>query len=230
MNAVLDIVAPTFEPVVLDSASFYFRDDGINSDKEYHAQIIQISETAFQVDYQYGKRGSKLMHKVRVSGCSSWKARQEFDEIQSERTRGNYKQISLKQLENIYKELAAQGMDKAGLDLFVDVRGKIVSMAEYARKGGSSVREQYPLIASYNASVVMAGIMAGLMGDKPKDVDVKFCANRIHNMLPRQLEDIGIFVGKTDNGQLFKWRGASFQAVEAPEEKSKKKKKAAKPM
>ena len=120
-------------------------------------------------------------------------------------------------------------MDKGGLDLFVDVRGKIVSMAEYARKGGSAVREQYPLIASYNASVAMAGVMAGLLGDKPKDLDVKHCASRAHNMLPRQLKDIGIFVGKTENGQLFRWQGSSFYPIPDAGEKSKNRKKAAKP-
>jgi hypothetical protein len=216
---------PVFEPKVIDSASYFYRDDTINSDKEYHAQLIQIAEKAYQVDYQFGKRGSSLNHKVRISHCGLYSAQSEMRAIADERSKKNYRAISLDGLEKVYGQMKAQGLDNAGLDLFVDIRGKVVSLADYARKAGSAAKEQYPIISSYNAASAIGAALGGILGNKPSDEAIDSASHRVNMMLTTMdLRNVGIFVGKTDGGKIFRWSPVGFDEIEDPADSPKKKK------
>jgi len=71
------------------SISLYYQNSAKNSDKEYHIQIVPVA-TGFAVNFQFGRRGSKLQTGTKISGVSAEQARKVFDSLVHRKTIEGY--------------------------------------------------------------------------------------------------------------------------------------------
>ncbi len=82
-------MSTTISPISLDTISLYYKEG--TSDKEYHLAILGNEEKGFQVEYRYGRRGSKLTTKFKNKVPVDYaKARAIFNDNMNSQLRDGY--------------------------------------------------------------------------------------------------------------------------------------------
>lgn len=215
LSQTLEDVAP--EPKTIESVSLFYSNEGENSDKEYHMQLLDTGN-GFVVHSQHGRRGSKLRHIMpQASPTSLWQAQNVYSDLLKDKERKGYEHVPFFRLEQVYGILRSHNMDAAGIDLFMEIRGKQIGMADYARQAGDAARSQYPIICSYTAARSMGDVMAGMPGltAAPDEEATQQGLDLVRGMLQRHgLARIGIFVGKNKDGEVLALTGSPMAAVE----------------
>lgn len=189
-------------PKVHQAVSLYYENVKENSDKEYHLQLVEVNPTLFNVKFQFGKRGSKLRDTFKMKAdVSRWGAERVYTETQAEKLKEGYRPIDLTQLAGIYANMLDHQMNGAGVDLFMDRRGKYISMVEYAKQAGSAAEREFSQIAAYAAGRAAQEFLVKECGGPIDSRRVRDGLPVISRMLRSSgLENMGVFVGYADDG------------------------------
>ena len=215
-----------FTPVIIRSASLFFRDDAVNSDKEYHAQMVEVAANKFNVSYQYGKRGSNLVSGDRFDcPVGRHQASDNYEELVWSKERKGYRSIKMDELDQIYQHMTRMEMDNAGLDLFMSARGKVIGLADYFRKNKALNQDgSFAFVDSYGASRAIGTMMAGLglgsstVDEKQIDRDALFIDHALNNS---GLKKASIFLGRQDGESIEPYFSFDQRLMMVPAKKSK---------
>lgn len=191
-----------FTHKVLQSVSLFFRDDAVNSDKEYHAQFVQVEQDRYNVSYQYGKRGSNLFTgELFDVSVSSWGASYGYTNLVASKRKKGYESIDMSRLNEVYQKMSQMGLDSAGFDLFMSARGKVISLADYFRKNQATSSEgQYAFVDSYEAARAVGTMLAGVGMSSVNEKEVGREAGVISSMLVQMdLSRASIFLGRQED-------------------------------
>ena len=205
-------------PVVHQTVSLYYRNDSENSDKEYHLQLLEQSSENFLVNFQYGKRGSRLREGTKTaSGVGRRTAQNMFEFVRGQKKQEGYKEIDLSRLAAIYIQMSDHQMDAGGVDLYMDRRGRLISMVEYAKQAGAAAASEFSHIAAYAAARAAREFLVQEMGLPIEHAQVCRGLSIVSRQLTQSgLEDMGVFVGYLDNGQIYRGIPVNFQPTSRP--------------
>lgn len=195
-------------PCVHRSVSLYFRDQQANKDKEYHLQLVEETDGRFNVHYQHGRRGAKLLDKTRFdSPVSAGTARAMFNEILEEKkNKKQYSEVDLTQLASIFLIMRDHQMDSAGIDLCMNRRGTFISLVDYAKQTGAATpKEHTPIFAYASARQAREALQEMGVGDEIENRRVIEGLEQVSYRLAQSgLADMGVFVGYRDEaGQIY---------------------------
>lgn len=220
------VADPKQYPTVVSSNSLYMKDSSVNKDAEYHMQVVEISDGAFVVNYQFGRRGAKLTHGAHSKGAilSRFSAmRAKDDHIQSKIIKG-YMPIDLSSLKPIYEHIMAGGLDQAKVDVYMHRDRKDISMLEYLKNAGDGAGDHIIAAYAFAAKATMTGVLSKIGRAAPIDQQAYQDASNQSLALLRQskMADFGIFIGhKNAEGVIVSGIPPAPQAAKAEVETEK---------
>lgn len=187
--------------MVLSSHSFFCRER--NHDKEYHIQLLcledEASDITYRVDYQFGRRGTKLQSKTKVTTSSKTTAENVLFDMRDERRNKGYSTLDLSFATEAYQMLNNCGLTAAGVDIYMKkgltsflLKDYMLQSALSAPKGASAVA------GAYSAKKTLDSVFHTEVPD-PAEAHKVFIAVRAILQL-RRLEDFGIFIGHEKDG------------------------------
>jgi hypothetical protein len=189
-------------PRIAAANSLYMYDAYINKDAEYHMQCVEIAKDKYQVNLQFGRRGAKLTHQQHHKGLvmSRYSAMDAMEtHIRSKKAKG-YKPIDLSCLHGIYERLIAGGLDRNGVDLYMERDRKTISMLEYINNAGEAARDSLLSASAFAAKAKMTAVMAKI-GRAPvidQKMYVKCAVEAQASLTIFGLQTFGVFLGHTD--------------------------------
>lgn len=197
--------------------SLYFKDPTNRCDREYHLQLVEVAPGRYNLLYQHGRRGCRLQEKHRYESPVPFRdALVEFESLVLEkRSQQHYQEVNLSSIGQIYAVMAKHGMNDVGVDLFMDRRGQIISLAEYANQAGKAVLREHSQILSYSAVCAARQAIHCLdragPGSSVSAAQLVRGLSQASSMLRTSgLEDMGIFVGYRDDAKQV-YRGIPAQ-------------------
>lgn len=193
-------------PKLIRSSSLYKRSISDNTDKEYHLQIQEVSPGKFTVNFQYGRRGSKLREGTKTpSPVSTGSAISVYNRLLHEKLNEGYATVSIEELPKVYLVMRDHAMDAGGIDLYMNVRGKMVSMFDYAKLAGTAAEAEIAQIAAYSSARAAREFLVEEMGQTIDRAMLQEGMAKASRLLSQSgLEKMGVFLGYTQNGQVYR--------------------------
>lgn len=207
-------------PKTIRSVCMYCKNPQKNEDKEYHIQLVEVDGGKFNVFSQNGRRGTKLVQRESFDHpVSEWTATEAYRKLVQEKKQvKNYKEIELSELTQIYVAMKSSGLDLAGVDLYMNRRGKFISLVEYASMASDATSGQDTTIRSYSTARVAKEVLKEIgMGQTVDGAEVMQGLSRVTRMLANSgLEDMDVFLGYKDtNGEVYRGVPAQYQSSDS---------------
>lgn len=207
-------------PKIHRSVCMYCKNPRKNEDKEYHIQMVEVEAGKFNVFSQNGRRGTKLVQRQSfTNSVSRFSASEAYEKLMAEKKNvKNYQEIKLSELTKIYALMKTYDLDLAGVDLYMNRRGKFISLVEYASLASDAASGQDSSIRAYStaraAKEALQEIGVGKSADAQGVMEGLTATTRM--LTSSGLADMDVFVGYRDtNGEVYRGVPAQYQAAHA---------------